>query len=123
MRLVAREGTAPELAVRRYLHAQGLRYSLNRRDLPGSPDLVLARRGTVVFVHGCFWHGHGCRHGVVQAKTNAAYWSAKIEDNRVRDARQRQALRALGWKVEVIWECECGNPKKLRTLAARLAKR
>ncbi len=123
MRRVARRDTAPELAVRRWLFAQGLRFRLHGAGLPGRPDIVLARRHTVVFVHGCFWHGHHCKHGRVQARTNSAYWTAKIADNRARDQRQRKALRALGWQVEVLWECESARPDKLDRLARRLLAR
>lgn len=123
MKSVGRANTAPELQVRRYLHAQGLRYVLYDRRLPGRPDLVLPRRRSVVFVHGCFWHGHRCAHGRVAARTNAAYWAAKIADNRARDRRQQGALRALGWAVEVIWECQCADEYKLHALAARLLQR
>jgi DNA mismatch endonuclease (patch repair protein) len=123
MKSVGRENTAPELRVRRCLHARGLRYTLHDRRLPGRPDLVLPRRRTVVFVHGCFWHGHRCRHGRVQARANGEYWAAKIADNRARDRRQQRALRALGWAVEVVWECECADEGKLQALAARLLRR
>jgi len=77
----------------------------------------------VVFVNGCFWHGHDCRHGAAAARSNADYWTAKIEDNRGRDRRKCAELRALGWHVEVIWECECGQPRKLAALARRVARR
>jgi DNA mismatch endonuclease (patch repair protein) len=123
MRRVGRENTAPELAVRRYLHAYGLRFRLHVSDLPGTPDLVLPSRRTVVFVHGCFWHGHDCSHGTVRARTNAAYWDAKIHDNRSRDLRKEQALRELGWFVETIWECECNDTTSLRNLRNRLVRR
>lgn len=123
MRQVGREGTAPELCVRRFLHAQGLRFRLHPRGLPGKPDIVLPRRATVVFVHGCFWHGHHCRHGSVRARANAKYWAAKIADNRARDRRQCRALRALGWRVDVVWECECANERKLNVLASQLLER
>ncbi len=123
MRRVKRENTAPELLVRRWLHAAGLRYVLHARVLPGSPDVVLPRRRTVVFVHGCFWHGHDCAHGTAAARTNARYWSAKIEDNRRRDARKIAALRRLGWHVEVVWECHASDERRLRRLSERLLRR
>jgi DNA mismatch endonuclease (patch repair protein) len=97
--------TKPELQVRRYLHARGLRFRLVRKDLPGKPDLVLPRWRTAVFVHGCFWHGHGgCRYAVVP-KTRTEFWTSKIASNSARDARSIDALAALGWRVIVIWEC------------------
>jgi DNA mismatch endonuclease (patch repair protein) len=123
MKSVRREDTSPELAVRRFLHASGLRYALHRADLPGRPDIVLPARRTAVFVHGCFWHGHGCAHGSVRAKTNAAFWAAKIAGNRARDRRQARQLRRLGWQVETVWECQLDRPGRLRALATRLLAR
>jgi DNA mismatch endonuclease (patch repair protein) len=123
MKSVRREHTAPEVAVRRHLHARGLRYALHRRDLPGRPDIVLPARRSVVFVHGCFWHGHACSHGAVQAKTNAAFWSTKIADNRARDRRKAAALRRLGWRVETIWECQVRDRRRLDRLCAVLLAR
>lgn len=123
MRHVKGKNTAPELAVRRYLHARGVRYRLHPASLPGRPDIVAPRRRTVVFVHGCFWHGHDCPHGRIQAKANAAFWAAKIAANRERDARKEAALRALGWHVETVWECEAARPHELAALARRLLRR
>lgn len=123
MKQVRRQDTAPELAVRRYLHALGLRFRLHGTDLPGRPDIVLARRRSVVFVHGCFWHGHSCRHGSVKARNNAAYWTSKLDDNRARDLRQQRALRAAGWRVEVVWECQVARSAVMNRLALRLLSR
>lgn len=123
MQRVQRQDTAPELRVRRRIHAAGLRFVLHPRYLPGCPDLVLPRRRTVVFVHGCFWHGHGCKHGSTAAKTNAEFWSRKIAQNRARDMRQRKEIRKLGWWVEVVWECETLDAAKLARLARRLLLR
>lgn len=123
MRAVGRENTAAELAVRRHLHRAGLRFTLHVRSLPGSPDIVLPRRGTAVFVHGCFWHGHECRHGRVQAKRNTEFWAAKIAANRKRDRLKARALRALGWRVERVWECQCRDPALLDALCRRLLTR
>lgn len=120
MRQVRRSDTAPELAVRRFLHARGLRFRLHVRALPGTPDIVLPRYRTIVFVHGCFWHGHDCRHGGVQAKTNAEFWRAKIEDNRERDVRKAVALTQLGWRVETIWECQARAVDALSALVERI---
>src|SRR5437762_1945286 len=92
MRCVGRKNTAPELAVRRFLHAAGLRYRLHVAGLPGTPDIVFPKFSTVVFVHGCFWHGHNCKHGRVKARVNEEFWSAKIEANRKRDARKVRSL-------------------------------
>ncbi len=116
MKKVRRRDTAPEIAVRRYLHARGLRFRLHVRDLPGTPDIVLPRYRTIVFVHGCFWHGHDCRHGSVQARTNVEFWRRKIEDNRARDLRKTRALADLGWRVETIWECQVESAETLNAL-------
>ena len=117
MRAVKRAHTKPEIIVRKALHALGLRFRLHRRDLPGSPDIVLPRFRTVVFVHGCFWHRHpGCRHATTP-KSRQEYWLPKFEANVERDARKEAQLRELGWRVAVIWECET---KSLAALEARL---
>jgi DNA mismatch endonuclease, patch repair protein len=123
MRAVRREHTAPEILVRRRLHVEGLRFRLHDRSLPGSPDLVLRACSSVVFVHGCFWHGHDCAHGRVQAKTNAGYWSDKIAANRERDERKAQQLQALGWTVETVWECQSKDEAVLSQLIERLKLR
>lgn len=120
MRRVRRENTAPEMVVRRYLHSIGLRYKLHDPGLPGSPDLVFPKRRTVVFVHGCFWHGHDCGHGRVKPKTNAEFWATKLLANRERDDRKRGALLAAGWRVEIVWECEVRSRAILSRLARRL---
>ena len=110
--------TGPERAVRRLLWSAGYRYRLNRRDLPGTPDIVLPGRRAAVFVHGCFWHGHDCPRGARQPKANAEYWRAKIARNVARDARNQAELTALGWRPLVVWECELKGPE---TLFERLA--
>lgn len=103
------KNTKPELAVRSLLHSLGYRFTVNgplNRKLPGKPDIVLPKYKTVIFVHGCFWHGHqGCKHFRIP-KTRTEWWKAKIEGNVARDKRQHEELRLLGWKVVVIWECE-----------------
>ena len=114
--------TKPELAVRRYLHANGLRYRLHVRALPGTPDIVLPRHGAVVFVHGCFWHRHeGCRYAY-WPKSNVEFWRAKFEANTARDARDQERLRVLGWRVSVIWGCET-KPERLSDLALSVRAR
>ena len=106
--------TAPELAVRRCAHRMGLRYRLHRKDLPGRPDLVLPRHRLVVFVHGCFWHRHErCRSASIP-RSRTAFWKEKFAANVARDARQQAALKALGWRVLVIWECETRQEAILR---------
>jgi DNA mismatch endonuclease (patch repair protein) len=113
MRAVKRAHTGPEVVVRRALHALGLRFRLHRRDLPGSPDIVLPRFRTVVFVHGCFWHRHpGCRYASTP-KTRQEYWLPKFKANVERDAKKEAQLRELGWRVLVIWGCEICKPAEL----------
>lgn len=98
--------TAPELAVRRIAHRMGLRFRLQRKDLPGRPDLVLPKHRLAVFVHGCFWHRHeGCRFASTP-KSRITYWTEKFAANVARDARKEAALKELDWRVLVIWECE-----------------
>jgi DNA mismatch endonuclease, patch repair protein len=106
MQAVKSKNTATEMRVRRLLHAQGYRYRLHRADLPGCPDLVFSRRRKVIFVHGCFWHGHQCARGKRVPKTNTDYWIAKIARNSARDGTMRERLREMGWKFSVVWECE-----------------
>jgi DNA mismatch endonuclease (patch repair protein) len=96
--------TAPEMIVRRALHRGGFRFRLHRRDLPGKPDLVLPKYKTVVFVHGCFWHGHTCKDGR-RPKSNTEYWNHKLDRNFQRDTRVREELSAMGWNPIVVWEC------------------
>ena len=105
MAAVKSRDTGPELEVRRAMHRQGFRFRLHRRDLPGSPDLVLPKHKVALFVHGCFWHSHGCRKSKLP-KSNVQYWTAKIEQNVNRDYRVRRDLEGLGWKWRVIWQCE-----------------
>ena len=117
MRRIKGRDTAPELKVRRALTALGARYRLHRAALPGKPDIVMPGRRLALFVHGCFWHGHDCARGSRVPKDNRDYWVGKIERNRARDVKAREALEALGWRVETIWECEL---KDAAALEARL---
>ena len=110
------QNTKPEETVRKYLFSEGFRYRKNVRKLPGSPDIVLPKYRTVVFVNGCFWHGHnGCRY-FVWPKSNPDFWRDKIETNIKRDKNNYQSLKELGWKVIVIWECEIKKALKEETL-------
>ena len=118
MRKVKGRGTGPELTVRRLIWRLGGRYRLNRADLPGKPDIVLAGRRLAIFVHGCFWHGHDCPRGARTPKANRDYWVTKVSRNRARDAAAQAALAAAGWRVETVWECEL---KDREALAARAA--
>lgn len=115
MRAVGQKDTGPEMAVRRTLHALGYRFRVQRRDLPGSPDIVLPKHRLAVFVHGCFWHRHpGCRKATTP-KTRAEFWAEKFERNVERDSQSEAALRAMGWHVLTIWECEAEAPEALLT--------
>jgi DNA mismatch endonuclease (patch repair protein) len=96
--------TKPEMLIRRGIHALGMRYRLHNRDLPGSPDLVLRKFNVVIFVHGCFWHGHDCPMFRIPS-TRTEFWTSKIEANRARDERTQEALLALGWRILTVWEC------------------
>lgn len=108
--------TKDEVVVRKYLFANGFRYRKNVRQLPGTPDIVLPKYKTCIFINGCFWHGHeGCRYFVVP-KTNTEFWLNKIEANRQRDIRKINDLQILGWKVITIWECELIASKRSETL-------
>jgi DNA mismatch endonuclease, patch repair protein len=98
------KNTKPETIIRSALHAAGLRYRLHVAALPGKPDLVLPKYKTVIFVHGCFWHGHNC-HLFKLPSTRTEFWSSKIEENRMRDTRVIERLESIGWRVGVIWEC------------------
>ncbi len=113
MARVKGKNTKPEMKVRRLAHALGYRFRLHRTDLPGSPDLVFPGRGKVIFVHGCFWHGHDCPRGSRQPKQNADYWRAKIARTIERDARAVAALEDQGWAVLTLWECELKNADAL----------
>ena len=115
--------TQPELAVRSMLHRLGYRFRLNRKDLPGSPDIVLSRYRAVVFVHGCFWHRHTSCRFAYTPKSRADFWLAKFEGNVARDLKVRKELILLGWNVLVVWECEIHDTAKLsRRLTRQLRK-
>lgn len=105
MRAVRGKDTSPEWTVRRLLHRLGYRYRLHARNLPGSPDIAFPARRKAIFVHGCFWHAHGCSIGQ-PPKSRLDYWLPKLERNRERDSRKDAALMALGWKTLTVWQCE-----------------
>ncbi|HDR9808128.1 TPA: DNA mismatch endonuclease Vsr [Burkholderia cenocepacia] len=114
MRAIKSKDTRPEIIVRRLIHSMGFRFRLHRKDLPGSPDLVFVARRKVIFVHGCFWHGHDCARGSRLPKTNTEYWQNKIKKNHKRDMESIARLKELGWKSCVVWECELRNIDLLR---------
>ncbi|MHB1141422.1 MAG: very short patch repair endonuclease [Sulfuricaulis sp.] len=119
MQAIRGRDTQPELIVRRLIHRMGFRYSLYRQDLPGRPDIVLPGLHKVIFVHGCFWHGHlNCRRARLPTK-NADAWSSKIVTNQARDRRVVTQLARLGWKSLIVWECAISNNKKLEAKLAR----
>lgn len=106
MSRIKSKNTVPELLIRRMLHKAGFRFRINYGRLPGSPDIVLPKYKTVIFVHGCFWHSHsGCRRANIP-KSNSAYWTVKLEKNKTRDAEAKQELTSAGWSVFIVWECE-----------------
>src|SRR5687767_4060692 len=116
MSRISSTNTKPEILVRRFLHANGFRYKLHDKTLPGKPDLVLPKYKTVIFVHGCFWHGHeGCRYYVVP-KTRTEWWLNKINGNIANDKKAAEALLASGWKIIEVWECELKSANFSATL-------
>ena len=119
MKAVKTKDTGPELLVRRILHREGYRFRLHRKDLPGRPDIVLPRFRLAIFVNGCFWHAHDCPKGRAP-KSKLDYWGPKREANVIRDAKAREALQALGWRVLVIWECEVKSKEFELSLLASL---
>lgn len=121
MSRIRSSNTSPEIALRRALHALGLRFRLHRKDLPGKPDIVLPRYKAVVFVHGCFWHRHaGCKVATTP-KSNTQFWVDKFDRNVARDARSSGLLKSQGWRVTVVWECELASDRKAEQTAFRVA--
>lgn len=102
---VKSKNTAPEIKLRSILHRNGFRFRINRKDLPGKPDIVLPKYKAVIFVHGCFWHGHDCKRGQ-RPQTNVEFWDKKINKNMERDKQDIIKLKELGWRVMVVWECD-----------------
>lgn len=115
MRSVRGGDTVPEMTVRKIVRSIGFSgYRLRRKDLPGSPDLAFIKLRKALFVHGCFWHGHDCVRGGRIPKSNREYWIAKIARNRQRDAVALASLKAMGWEVFVVWECELREPSSVK---------
>lgn len=105
--------TKPELLVRSFVHRMGFRFRIHGRDLPGNPDIVLPRHGKVIFVHGCFWHGHKRCLRSKRPTTHKRFWNKKLDQNIKRDERFRRMLRRKGWRVLVVWQCETRKQEKL----------
>ena len=120
MSRIRSKNTAPERIVRSFLHRRGFRFRLHRKDLPGKPDIVLSRHRTVVFVHGCFWHGHDCKAGA-SPQTRREFWQAKIAGNAARDKVVAARLRKLGWRVLTVWECEVSRVPRIEALLRKRA--
>ena len=116
MRSVKSRNTKPEMIVRRLLYRLGYRYRLHKADLPGKPDIVFSSRKKVIFVHGCFWHGHSCNRGNRQPKSNADYWQAKIKRNTERFAQQLSELADTSWTELTLWECELKDEDSLECI-------
>lgn len=114
VRAVRGQDTIPEMLVRQAAHSLGYRYALHRKNLPGKPDIVFVSRRKIVFVHGCFWHAHKCRHGRISPVSNPNYWRTKRERNKQRDKDHLRSLRAADWKVLVVWECWIRDTERLR---------
>ncbi len=106
--------TTPERTVRSILHRLGYRFALHRGDLPGTPDIVMPAHGTVIFVHGCYWHMHTCKRGRSTPATNASFWRVKRTKTRQRDRKTMAKLRRAGWRVLVVWECHTSDSSALR---------
>lgn len=106
------KNTRPEVLVRRLLHGMGYRFRLHQKNLPGKPDVVLPRHRKIIFVNGCFWHGHKCKRGS-RPSSNAKFWNDKIDGNMSRDLRKREELEKLGWNVLTVWECETKDVEQL----------
>lgn len=113
MQSVRPKDTGPEIALRKLLHAMGYRFRLYRKDLPGTPDIVFPGRKKIIFVHGCYWHGHGCNKGKLP-KSKLDYWMPKIARNRERDEERVMQLQQLGWEVLTVWQCELKNTEDLK---------
>ena len=122
MQQIRSRDTKPEMQVRKFLHAQGFRYRLHDKKLPGKPDIILPKYRTVIFVNGCFWHGHEhCKYYVVP-KTRTDWWLNKINTNKANDAKAVKALKKVGWKIITVWECKLKPAKAEATLLSLFKK-
>ena len=122
MSQIRSKDTKPEMLVRKFLHANGFRYRLHTKNLPGKPDIVLPKYKAIIFVHGCFWHGHKeCKY-FVTPKTNTEFWLNKINGNISHGSLALRALKKEGWKVIVVWECDLKKDKIQKTLTSLVKK-
>lgn len=120
MRGVKSKNTSAEITVRKLCREIGRSgYRLHRKDIPGKPDIAFIGLRSVIFVHGCFWHGHNCPAGIKKPKTNSAYWREKIKRNILRDAKHMVALKSAGWRSLVVWSCEIRQPEKVKSKISR----
>ena len=117
MSMIRGKNTKPEIIVRKFLHSRGFRFRLHKKELPGKPDIVLLKYKTVIFIHGCYWHGHkNCEYFVIP-KTRTKWWMNKIEGNKANDKKNNIKLRKAGWRIITLWECQLRNKKILKTLS------
>jgi DNA mismatch endonuclease (patch repair protein) len=116
MAKVSSEDTKPEILVRKYLFSKGIRFRKNVKELPGKPDIVLPKYNTIVFIHGCFWHGHESCEAAKLPASNIDYWTKKVSSNIKRDSQHTQSLKILGWNVITIWECELKIKNRIKRL-------
>ena len=114
MSKISGKDTKPEILVRKYLFSKGFHYRINDKRYPGKPDIVLPKYKTIVFIHGCFWHGHSCKRGNLP-ETNRKFWENKIGNTIKRDQQNKTDLEALGWKVIIVWQCEISSKQKLQS--------
>lgn len=115
MSRIRSHNTKPEKKVRSLIHEMGFRFRLHRKDLPGKPDVVLPKHKKIIFVHGCFWHLHDCKYGKVQPKTNTDFWNNKRTENKLRDKKNIEELKKMGWKILIIWGCQTKDTGVLRS--------
>lgn len=120
MAAIKAKNTKPEIRVRSMLHALGHRFRLHGKDLPGCPDIILPKHRLVIFVHGCFWHSHSCPYGRVAPSTRPEFWAAKRAGTVERDRRKNSELKAEGWRVATVWECETRTDEMLRNVLISL---
>lgn len=122
MSMIRSKNTKPELIVRKYLFTNGFRYRIHNKNLPGNPDITLKKYKTVIFVNGCFWHGHNGNPCFKPPKSNQSYWNLKIQNNKNRDLKNYELLLSRGWNVIIIWECELKKEKLKQTLKSVISK-